>query len=190
MKGKRQAVHSFARRDRRCPARSRDPFTAALLPWARSGQSDDMNLAEHANARLADWPALSRGRACCGARHCLCAGAQEIVHFHGGNEVDVHLTHGMIERLRPALRKSSAIKLPTASGWITVRLEAGSDIDLLATLVSAALLATGSRSDLAEAAPTDPCTLGSLQSPHRRPGRRARPMRWGRTGKAPDGITE
>ncbi|AJT70023.1 hypothetical protein T261_8430 [Streptomyces lydicus] len=44
----------------------------------------------------------------------------------------------VIERLRPALRKSSLVKLPTASGWITVRLEAGSDIDLLATLVSAA----------------------------------------------------
>ncbi|MFG2395708.1 luciferase domain-containing protein [Streptomyces lydicus] len=150
-----------------------------------------MNLVERANARLADWPALSRGRARCGARHCFCAGTQEIVHFHGGNEVDVHLTHGMIDRLRPALQKSSALKLPTASGWITVRLEAGSDIDLLATLVSAALFATGSRSELAEGGRTDPCTQGSSQTPCQRSGwRPRRPTRWRRTGKVPDGITD
>ncbi|TJZ57308.1 hypothetical protein FCH28_07715 [Streptomyces piniterrae] len=125
-----------------------------------------MNLAEHANARLADWPVLSRGSACCGAQHCLCAGSQEIVHFHGDNEVDVHLTHNMIDKLRPALRNSSALKLSAASGWITVRLEMGSDIDLLATLVSAALLATGSQPGAAESARPDPCTRGFSQASH------------------------
>ncbi|MFI6770770.1 luciferase family protein [Streptomyces sp. NPDC050355] len=133
-----------------------------------------MNLVEHANARLADWPALTRGRACCGAQHCLCAGAREIVHFHGGCEVDVHLTHDMIDKLRPALRNSSALKMPTASGWITVRLETGSDIDLLATLVSVALLATGSRPESAESTRRDPCTRGFSEALQRRPGRRSR----------------
>ncbi|MEU9497896.1 luciferase family protein [Streptomyces sp. NPDC048196] len=120
----------------------------------------------------------------------LCAGTQEIVHFHGGNEADVHLTHCMIDRLRPALQRSSALKLPTTSGWITVRLESGSDIDLLATLVSAALFATGSRPELAETVRTDPCTQGASQAPCRRPGWRSRrPVRWRPTDKAPDGMT-
>lgn len=128
-----------------------------------------MNLAEHANARLADWSALTRGRACCGASRCLCAGAREVVHFHGDNEVDVHLTHHMIDRLRPALRSSSALKLSATSGWVTVRLEMGSDIDLLATLVSAALLATGSQPGPAESPGADPCTRGYAQAPPRHP---------------------
>ncbi|BDM69795.1 hypothetical protein HEK616_32820 [Streptomyces nigrescens] len=141
-----------------------------------------MNLAEHANARLADWPALSQGRACCGARYCLCSGAQEIVHFHGDNKVDVHLTRDMIDRLRPALRNSSALELPAASGWVTVRLEAGSDIDLLATLVSAALLATGRQPGPAASAPGDPCTRGSSQASRRDPIRQPRRTS-GRHGK-------
>lgn len=144
---------------------------ATLCSRAGVGQAERMNLAEHANVRLSDWPALSRGRACCGARDCLCAGAQEIVHFHGDNEVDVHLTHAMIDRLRPALRNSSALKLSAASGWITVRLETGSDIDLLATLVSAALLATGNQQGAAESARTDPCTRGASQASRRQPTR-------------------
>ncbi|AJT69784.3 hypothetical protein T261_8188 [Streptomyces lydicus] len=93
------------------------------------------------------------------------------MHFHGDNEVDVHLTHYMIDRLRPALRNSSALKLSAASGWITVRLETGSDIDLLATLVSAALLATGSQQRAAESARADPCTQASRSHPYRWPRR-------------------
>jgi hypothetical protein len=49
----------------------------------------------------------------------------------------------MIRRLRPALLSSTAVRLRPGSGWVTVRLDTGSDIDLLATLVSAALRATG-----------------------------------------------
>ncbi|MFG3495862.1 luciferase family protein [Streptomyces sp. NPDC047928] len=116
-----------------------------------------MNLARDARDRLAVWPALSRGHARCGAPHCLCAaGGTEIVHFHGDHEADVHLTHHMIAKLRPVLRGSSALRLSPASGWVTVRLETGSDIDLLATLVSAALLATGDGP--ADPLRPDPCT--------------------------------
>ncbi|MFI0715954.1 luciferase family protein [Streptomyces inhibens] len=129
--------------------------------------------------RLVDWPALSRGRAGCGAQYCLCAGSWEIVHFHSGSEVDVHMTRHMIDRLGPALRGSSALKLPSASGWITVRLETLSDIDLLATLVSAALLATGSAPGLTEPDRTDRCSQWPRERPTRRPGRRARmAIRW------------
>ncbi|MFD8546904.1 luciferase family protein [Streptomyces sp. NPDC059649] len=100
----------------------------------------------------------------------------------------------MIDRLRPALQRSSALKLPPASDWITVRLESGSDIDLLATLVSAALLATGSRSGevgATGAVRADPCTRASTEAPRRRSGRRARrPLRWCRTGNAVKGVGE
>lgn len=108
------------------------------------GQAVPMNLAMDAKDRLACWPALSRGRARCGAPDCLCSGGAEIVHFHGDNEADVHLTRPLVTRLGPALRRCTALRLSPASGWVTVRLETGSDIDILATLVSAALMASGS----------------------------------------------
>ncbi|GGT15319.1 luciferase domain-containing protein [Streptomyces purpureus] len=107
------------------------------------------------------WPALTQGRPPCGAGLGLNAGFQEIVHFHGEHEADVHLTHAMIAKLRPALAGSSAIRLRAGSEWVTVRLDIGSDIDLLTTLVSAALQAA----TRAEATPpgaaarrSDPCT--------------------------------
>ncbi|WP_374986679.1 luciferase family protein [Streptomyces fradiae] len=106
-----------------------------------------MNLAEQADQRLIGWSALSRcGRGECGEPRCLCAAdGTEIVHFHGDREADVHLTRPMIAKLRPALRRSTAVRLSPASGWVTVRLEAASDVDLLATLVSAALLGSHRR---------------------------------------------
>ncbi|MEV6395442.1 luciferase family protein [Streptomyces sp. NPDC051907] len=118
-----------------------------------------MNLAERANARLAEWPTLSRGRACCGARNCLCTGIREVVHFHGDSAADVHLTWSMIARLLPALRRSSALTVPCQpSGWVTVRLETRSDIDLLATLVSAALLAADEAATPEEGGRSEPCS--------------------------------
>ncbi|MFF9869396.1 MULTISPECIES: luciferase family protein, partial [unclassified Streptomyces] len=108
-----------------------------------------MDLAEHADARLAQWSVLTRGSACCERpAPGLCAGGREIVRFPGGNTAQVHLTTAMIERLRPALRTSTAVNLgPAPTGWVAVRLETGSDIDLLATLVSAALLAAERAAD-------------------------------------------
>ncbi|MFB7462428.1 luciferase family protein [Streptomyces sp. NPDC056224] len=105
-----------------------------------------MNTARLASEQLMGWSALSEGRALCGARLGLNAGLREIVHFHSDHEADVHLTHAMITKLRPALAGSSAIRLRAGSEWVTLRLDIGSDIDLLATLVSAAL-AAGARAD-------------------------------------------
>ncbi|WP_229886501.1 luciferase family protein [Streptomyces subrutilus] len=100
-----------------------------------------MNTARHASERLMSWPALTEGPALCGNGPGLNAGSLEIVHFHGDHEADVHLTRAMITKLRPALAGSSAVHLRTGSEWVTVRLDIDSDIDLLATLVSAALQA-------------------------------------------------
>ncbi|MFD9355060.1 luciferase family protein [Streptomyces sp. NPDC060031] len=124
-----------------------------------------MNTARRAGERLLDWPALTEGRPPCDAEFALNSGSQEIVHFHGEHEADVHLTRAMITKLRPALSRSTAVRLRTGSEWVTVRLDIGSDIDLLATLVSAALqAATGG-----EGRGPDPCTR------HRSAGAPARP---------------
>lgn len=85
------------------------------------------------------WPGLSAGRAYCGTDLCLSTGTRDIVHFHGEHEADVHLSSSMIAKLRPVLKNSTALRLRPGSGWVSVRLETGADIDLLATLVSAAL---------------------------------------------------
>ncbi|WP_406864911.1 luciferase family protein [Streptomyces sp. HUAS MG47] len=101
-----------------------------------------MNTARHASERLMSWPSLIADRAHCGAELGLRTTTQEIVHFHGEHEADVHLTRAMIAKLRPALLGSTAVRLRAGSGWVTVRLDMQSDIDLLATLVSAALQAS------------------------------------------------
>ncbi|MEV6954395.1 luciferase family protein [Streptomyces sp. NPDC051183] len=113
-----------------------------------------MNTARHASEQLMSWSALSEGRPPCGAGLGLNAGSQEIVHFHGEHEADVHLTLAMIGKLRPALDRSTAVRLRSGSEWVTVRLDIGSDIDLLATLVSAALQAAAGGEDRGP----DPCT--------------------------------
>jgi hypothetical protein len=122
-----------------------------------------MNAARHAGERLMTWPGLSGGRAYCGTDLCLRTGSQEIVHFHGENEADVYLTHSMITKLRPALKNSTALRLSAGSGWVTVRLDTGADIDLLATLVSAALQAAHTLR--AGAAPDVAGTTGGTGTP-------------------------
>ncbi|MGW6707126.1 luciferase domain-containing protein [Streptomyces sp. NPDC054956] len=117
-----------------------------------------MNTARHASEQLMSWPSLVEGRPACGAALGLNAGAQEIVHFHGEHEADVHLTRTMITKLRPALAASTAITLRTGSEWVTVRLDIGSDVDLLATLVSAALQAAGQTEERTRSRNPDPCT--------------------------------
>ncbi|GAA4894170.1 luciferase family protein [Streptomyces coeruleoprunus] len=139
-----------------------------------------MNLARDARDRLACWPALSRGRACCGTSYCLYSGGAEIVHFHGDDKADVHLTRGMIDRLGPALRRSTALRFSPASGWVTVRLETGSDIDLLATLVSAALTASDG---VAGAVSTPGAGPGAAVGAEARSDRSGRAERTGRAGR-------
>ncbi|MFD3539880.1 luciferase family protein [Streptomyces sp. NPDC058662] len=121
-----------------------------------------MNTARHASEQLMRWSALTEGRPACGAGVGLNAGAREIVHFHGEHEADVRLTRAMITKFRPALAGSTAIRLPAGSDWVTVRLDISSDIDLLATLVSAALqAATRAEAEVRGGRPAsrpDPCT--------------------------------
>ncbi|MEW2051935.1 DUF5519 family protein [Streptomyces sp. NBC_00377] len=100
-----------------------------------------MTAASRALTRLATWPDLTEVRPSCGTGRAVRSGGVEIVHFHSDRSVDLHLTAAAIRRFERDLRHSTAIRLLPGSAWVTVRLECETDIDLLMTLVSAALQA-------------------------------------------------
>ncbi|MER5942681.1 MULTISPECIES: luciferase family protein [unclassified Streptomyces] len=100
-----------------------------------------MTLAQRAMEQLETWPDLSSGRASCGVGRALRSVRSEIVHFHSERDVDLHLTVPAIGRFHDDLRDSTAIRLVPGSGWVTVHLDCDTDVDLLMSLVSAALKA-------------------------------------------------
>ncbi|WP_328877638.1 luciferase domain-containing protein [Streptomyces sp. NBC_00299] len=100
-----------------------------------------MTLAQRAMKQLEVWPDLSPGPASCGAGRALRSVHSEIVHFHSDHDVDLHLTVSAIRRFHADLQESTAIRLVPGSGWVTVHLDCDTDVDLLMSLVSAALKA-------------------------------------------------
>lgn len=100
-----------------------------------------MTLALRAMTQLVSWPDLSEALPYCGTGRALSSDRGEIAHFHSDHDVDLHLTVGVIRRLEDQLRASTAVRLVPGSPWVSMRLEADTDIDLLLTLVSMALLA-------------------------------------------------
>lgn len=100
-----------------------------------------MTLALHAYARLSTWPDLVQVEPSCGLGQALGSAHGEIAHFHSDRDVDLHLTERAIRRLARDLRASDAVRVVPGSQWVTIRLDASSDIDLLLTLVSVALQA-------------------------------------------------
>ncbi|MDF3148402.1 MULTISPECIES: luciferase family protein [unclassified Streptomyces] len=104
-----------------------------------------MTPAQRAMERLEVWPDLSSGPASCGAGRALRSVHSEIVHFHSDRDVDLHLTVSAIRRFHDDLQESTAIRLVPGSGWVTVHLDCDTDVDLLMSLVSAALKAHQNR---------------------------------------------
>lgn len=100
-----------------------------------------MTLALHAYARLSTWPDLRQVEPSCGLGQALSSAHGEIAHFHSDRDVDLHLTERAIRRLTRDLRASDAVRIVPGSQWVTIRLDASSDIDLLLTLMSVALQA-------------------------------------------------
>ncbi|MFJ8199468.1 luciferase family protein [Streptomyces sp. NPDC096152] len=100
-----------------------------------------MTLAARALAQLASWPDLMEAAPSCGTGQALSSAQGEIAHFHSGRDVDLRLTAGAIRRLAGDLRRFAAIRLVPGSQWVTLRLDASADVDLLMTLVSVALQA-------------------------------------------------
>ncbi|MFG3100762.1 luciferase family protein [Streptomyces sp. NPDC048182] len=100
-----------------------------------------MTLAQRAMERLQTWPDLTSGEASCGTGRSLGSARDDIVHFHTGRDVDLHLTRRAIQRLHHDLDGSTAIHLVPGSRWVTVHLDCEADVDLLLSLVSMALKA-------------------------------------------------
>ncbi|MGY0065916.1 luciferase domain-containing protein [Streptomyces sp. QTS137] len=100
-----------------------------------------MTPAQRAMERLRAWPDLTVCKAGCGTGQALRSSRDEVVHFHSGRDVDLHLTRRAIQRFRYDLSASTAIQLVPGSNWVTVHLDCETDIDLLLTLVSVALKA-------------------------------------------------
>ncbi|GHA04263.1 luciferase family protein [Streptomyces echinoruber] len=98
-----------------------------------------MTLALRALAHLSTWPDLTETAPSCGTGRALASAHGEIAHFHTDRDVDLHLTRSAIRRLHRDLKASAAVRVVPGSPWVTIRLEAVSDVDLLVTLVSVAL---------------------------------------------------
>ncbi|MGW8401057.1 luciferase domain-containing protein [Streptomyces lydicus] len=100
-----------------------------------------MSLAQCPLTQLAAWTDLTEAVPSCGRGRALCSPRGEIVHFHSERQADLHLMARFIRRFEGHLKRSTAVRLVPGSQWMTVRLETGSDIQLLVTLVSLALWA-------------------------------------------------
>lgn len=100
-----------------------------------------MTLAFRALAQLETWPDLRPALPSCGVGRAVCSTRGEIAHFHSERDVDLRLTDRAIRRFAEGLRGSGAIRVVPGSQWVTLRLDAASDVDLLLTLVSLALQA-------------------------------------------------
>ncbi|MGW3355267.1 luciferase domain-containing protein [Streptomyces bungoensis] len=100
-----------------------------------------MTLASRALAQLATWPDLIQAVPSCGLGRAVRSAQGEIVHFHSDRDVDLRLTDRAVRRFARDLKNSDAIRVVPGSPWLTLRLDAGSDVDLLLTLVSVALQA-------------------------------------------------
>ncbi|MFH8796905.1 luciferase family protein [Streptomyces sp. NPDC017941] len=106
-----------------------------------------MTAAQRAMTALASWPNLVSGAPRCAVgRSFGIAGAPEtlayeLVHFHSDAAADVCLTRAAVDRLRPQLAGSTAIRMRPGASWITVLLDCDVDVALLLTLVSVGLKA-------------------------------------------------
>ena len=89
---------------------------------------------------LREWPAL-RVIPADGGGAALAAGPRPIVHLHGSDAAEVYLTWPAIWRLGAALAGSQQVRFARGADWVRVGLWSGSDVELLASLVSVAIQA-------------------------------------------------
>ncbi|WP_158857406.1 luciferase family protein [Streptomyces sp. NRRL B-1347] len=106
-----------------------------------------MTAAQRAMTQLESWPNLVSGSPRCAVGRCFGTpgppgtAGYELVHFHSDDAADVCLTRAAVDRLRPQLAHSSAIRVRPGASWITVLLDCDMDVALLLTLVSVGLKA-------------------------------------------------
>ncbi|MFF7986801.1 luciferase family protein [Streptomyces sp. NPDC007901] len=106
-----------------------------------------MTLASRALAQLATWPDLTEAVPSCGLGQAVSSSQGEIAHFHSDRDVDLRLTNRAVLHFAKDFRSTGAIRIVPGSQWVTIRLDAASDVDLLLTLVSVALQAQQSWPD-------------------------------------------
>ncbi|MFF8405530.1 luciferase family protein [Streptomyces sp. NPDC014846] len=109
-----------------------------------------MTLASRALAQLATWPDLRPAVPSCGLGQAVSSVQGEIAHFHSDRDVDLRLTDRAVRRFAKDFKGSGAIRIVPGSPWVTLRLDAASDVDLLLTLVSVALQAQDTWPDPAD----------------------------------------
>ncbi len=101
------------------------------------------SLAGRLTTQLDTWPAVRADRAECGVGTGFSAGASrpgtQIVHLHGGDEVELYLTRPVVARLGDALLSSGRVFLTPGGGWVRVRLDTESDVSLVMSLASVAI---------------------------------------------------
>jgi luciferase-like monooxygenase len=121
------------------------------------------SLAGRLMAQLDAWPAVRAGRAGCGVGTGFApvrrADAQ-IVHLHGGDEAELHLTRPVVARLGDVLLKSGRVAVDPGGDWVRVRLDTESDVALVMSLASVALKANGSGDPSGRADAIPPCHTG------------------------------
>ncbi|PZH19235.1 hypothetical protein C1I97_02775 [Streptomyces sp. NTH33] len=77
----------------------------------------------------------------CGTGQALSSAQGEIAHFRSDRDVDLHLTAPAVRRMTGDLRRFAAVRVVPGSPWVTIRLDASADADLLVSLMSVALQA-------------------------------------------------
>jgi len=118
-----------------------------------------MKAACRAWEQLESWADLTTAPASCGQGRALVANGGEIAHLHNDHDADLHLTDEAIERMRTELEHSTAVRLHSGTGWITLRLDCDQDAELMVSLVSIALQA---QSRNRPQAPARPCNRGHI----------------------------
>lgn len=101
------------------------------------------SLLRRLTAQLDAWPVMSIGLAECGMGTGFAerlAGTQ-VVHLHGGDEVELRLTWPVIVRLGDALRECGRVTITPGGDWVRIRLDTASDVELVMSLASVAIKA-------------------------------------------------
>lgn len=104
-----------------------------------------MNATRRVIEQLGSWADLASAPAPCGTGTALRGAGQDIIHLHTEHDADLHLTTEVVERLRPHLEQSTALRLHSGSAWVTLHLDCTGDADLLLALASLALQAHSAR---------------------------------------------
>ncbi|MEV5575848.1 luciferase family protein [Spirillospora sp. NPDC052269] len=98
-------------------------------------------------AQVRSWPDVAVVRADCGLGTALAAGGRQVLHLHGGDEVEFRLTRPVLDRLGEALAGSGRVRVRPGGEWVAVRLDTDSDFALALSLTSVAIKATGTVRD-------------------------------------------